>query len=83
MIDHVGMWPELVATEDSVAETVVQALFDNIISRYGMPKGISILSDNGSAFISKLTAEFCKAFSVEHVYFSLSSADNFASRRIR
>ena len=62
MIDSVSMWPELVATEDCGAEAVVQAIFDNIIARHGMPRGISILSDNGSAFISKLTAEFCKRF---------------------
>jgi transposase InsO family protein len=48
------MWPELISVEDTSAETVVRALFDNVIARFGMPREILVLTDNGSAFISKL-----------------------------
>jgi hypothetical protein len=48
------MWPELIPVEDTSAETVVRALFDNIVARYGVANGLSVLPYNGSAFISKL-----------------------------
>jgi hypothetical protein len=54
LIDSTSMWPELVPVEDTSAETAVRALFDNVVARFGMPREISVLTDNGSAFISKL-----------------------------
>lgn len=69
IIDSASMWPELIATADTSAETVVQALFDNVVSRYGFPREISLQSDNGSGFIAKLTQLFCKTFGVKQ-YFS-------------
>ena len=64
LIDSTSMWPELVATDNLSAETAVSAIFDNIIARFGLPRGISLLTDNGSAFISKFTALFCKTFGI-------------------
>jgi transposase InsO family protein len=64
IIDSTSMWPELIAVESTDAETVVRALFDNVVSRFGVPRGFSLLSDNGSAFISELTSLFCKTFRV-------------------
>jgi transposase InsO family protein len=64
LIDSSSMWPELVPVEDTSAETTFRALFDHVISRFGLPRGISVLTDNGSAFISKLAALFCKTFGI-------------------
>jgi len=36
-IDSASLWPEMVATEDTSAETTVQALFDCVISRWDFP----------------------------------------------
>jgi transposase InsO family protein len=64
------MWPELIAVPDCTAETTVRALFDNVIARFGLPRGISVLSDNGSAFISKLANLFCKTFGISQFFTS-------------
>src|SRR5208282_4272431 len=70
MIDSTSMWPELIATKDCTAETVAAAIFDNIVARFGLPRGISLLTDNGSAFNSKLAAAFCKTFNIKQFFTS-------------
>src|SRR5208282_423382 len=70
MIDSTSMWPELIATKDCTAETVASAIFDNIVARFGLPRGISVLTDNGSAFISMLAKAFCKAFNIKQFFTS-------------
>jgi hypothetical protein len=54
LIDSTSMFPELVAVKDTSATTFIRALFDNVVARYGVPKGISLQSDNGSGFIAKV-----------------------------
>jgi len=68
-IDSASLWPQMVATADTSAETVVQALFECVISRYGFPKETSLQTDNGSGFIARLTALCCKTFGIKQ-YFS-------------
>jgi O-acetyl-ADP-ribose deacetylase (regulator of RNase III) len=62
------MWVELIPTEDCTAETVIKALFDNVVSRFGLPRGISLLTDNGSGFIARLTTHFCKVFGIKQYF---------------
>ena len=45
-----------------------KALYDNIFSRFGPPK--SLLSDRGTAFLSKIVADLCKRFKVKQIYTS-------------
>jgi hypothetical protein len=40
------------------------AHFDNVVSRYGVPKGISLQSDNGK-FVAKVASMFCKTFGIK------------------
>jgi len=68
LIDSSSMWVELIATEDCTAETVVRALFDNVISRFGLPRGISLLTDNGSGFIARLATKFCQVFGIKQFF---------------
>jgi len=68
-IDSASLWPEMVATVDTSAESVVQALFEYVISRYAFPKEISLQTDNGSGSIARLTAICCKIFGIKQ-YFS-------------
>ena len=70
MIDSTSMWPELIATKDCTEETVASAIFDNIVARFGLPRGISLLTDNGSCFISKLAKAFCDAFNIKQFFTS-------------
>ena len=68
LIDSTSMWPELIAVEDTSAETVVRALFDHVIARHGVPSGLSVLTDNGSAFISKLAKLTCQTFGIKQYF---------------
>jgi O-acetyl-ADP-ribose deacetylase (regulator of RNase III) len=67
-VEHTSMWVELVATPTVDSKTVTRHFFDSIIARHGVPPGLCIRSDLGSGFISQLTQEFCKAFSVTQVH---------------
>jgi hypothetical protein len=58
LIDSTSMFPELVAVEDASAITFIRAFFDNAVARYGVPKGITLQSDNGSGFIAKVSKMF-------------------------
>ena len=64
IIDSASMWPELVPVPDLSATTVCDALFDNVVARIGLPRGISLQSDCGAGFISKLTALWAKTFGI-------------------
>jgi hypothetical protein len=68
IIDSTSMWTELIAVEDTTAETVVRALFDNVIARFGVPSGLSILTDNGSALIAQLTKLFNRNFGIRQYF---------------
>jgi hypothetical protein len=68
LIDSTSMWPELIPLEDTSAKTAVRALFDNVVARFGMPREISVLTDNGSAFISKLANLTCETFGIKQYF---------------
>jgi transposase InsO family protein len=40
------------------------------VARFGLPRGISLLTDNGSCFISKLAKALCKAFNNKQFFTS-------------
>jgi len=49
-IDSSSMWPELIPVRGCSAQETIQALFDNVISRFGLCAGFCIQSDRGTAF---------------------------------
>jgi hypothetical protein len=51
-IEQTSMFPELCAALDISAPTIIRALFDNVITRYGVPKRFTVQSHNGSEFIA-------------------------------
>lgn len=63
-------WPEVIATKDTKAETVVSAIFDNIVTRFGVPRNLTLQSDNGSGFIAQLSRLFCKTFGIKQYFTS-------------
>ena len=67
-IDSASMWVELIPVEDVSAKTTVQALFDNVIARYGLCRGFSIQSDRGTAFANELANEFCRTFMIKQFF---------------
>jgi hypothetical protein len=70
LIDSTSIFPELVAVKDTSATTFIRALFDNVVARYGVPKGISLQSDNGSGFIAKVSKMFTQTFGIRRMYSS-------------
>ena len=70
VVDSSSMWPELIPTRDQTAETTIKHLFSRVISRFGLPRGISLQSDLGAAFTAKLTDAFCKTFNIKHHFSS-------------
>ncbi|GFX44645.1 transposon Ty3-I Gag-Pol polyprotein [Trichonephila clavipes] len=47
-----GVWPEVIPTEDMLAETTARALLNGWISRFGTP--VTITTDQGTNFESSL-----------------------------
>jgi len=62
VIDTSSQWPEWIPIRDQQAETTINALFEHVVSRHGIPRSMSFQSDLGSNFISKLAEQFCKTF---------------------
>jgi hypothetical protein len=60
IVDSASQWPELIATDNLEAKTICEALFNNVVSRFGLPRSISVVSDNGSGFTSALAETFTK-----------------------
>ena len=46
-----------------IAKSIAKKFYEKLICVYGAPK--SLLSDNGSAFISQLFQEFCATFKIK------------------
>ena len=65
-IDNLTRWIEIFPTSDEQAETAAKILYDQIITRYGCPK--ELLSDNGSAFTSKIVTELCSIMNVKKLF---------------
>jgi hypothetical protein len=53
------LWPELCAVPDITAQIVIRTLFYHNVTRYGVPFGMILQSDNASNFTAKLTKLFC------------------------
>lgn len=64
-IDQSTLWPELCAVADITAPTIVHAIFDNIIARFGLSNSMVLQSDSASNFTTQLTKAFCETFGVK------------------
>ena len=63
--NYLTKWPEVFPTKDQTALTVARLLVREIIPRHGVPR--QLLSDRGSAFLSKLMMEIYKLLGVKKV----------------
>ncbi|GFV95493.1 uncharacterized protein TNCV_4574951 [Trichonephila clavipes] len=59
------MWSELIPLRKASAQAIANALFGNYISRYGAP--ISLISDNGSQFISEVFEHLSHRLDIKHI----------------
>lgn len=63
MMDDLSRFVDFVAIPNQEANTVAEALFEQIISRYTLPK--EILSDQGANFCGKVMKELCKLLKIK------------------
>jgi transposase InsO family protein len=70
IVDSASQWPELIATDNLEAKTICEALFNNVVSRFGLPRSISVVSDNGSGFTSALAETFAKTYGIKQYFTS-------------
>ena len=61
-IDYFTKWPEARVTDNIRAPTVARFLFEDVICRYGVPKGIQ--TDNGKSFNCQLLQELTDRFGI-------------------
>ncbi|GFS87133.1 retrovirus-related Pol polyprotein from transposon 297 [Trichonephila clavipes] len=59
------MWAEVIPLNKSPAKVIADSLFDNYISRYGIP--IKMISDNGPQFISDTFEHLINRLGIRHV----------------
>lgn len=62
MVDDLTGFVEFVAIPDQTANTVARALYEEILTRYTLPK--TIISDNGTYFVSDIFKKMCKLLGV-------------------
>jgi transposase InsO family protein len=70
IVDSASQWPELIATYNLEAKTICEALFNNVVSRFGLPRSISVVSDNESGFTSALAETFAKTYGIKQCFTS-------------
>ncbi len=60
--DHFTKWVEIFAVPDQSAETTARVILNEVIARYGAP--LSIHSDKGANYESKIFAELCQLLEI-------------------
>jgi hypothetical protein len=63
-MDYLTKWPEARAIPDMTAKSVASFFYEDIVCRHGCPK--EIVSDNGSAFISKMVESLLEHHQIKH-----------------
>ncbi|KAL8440676.1 hypothetical protein Emag_007831 [Eimeria magna] len=66
IIDHHTRWVELVPLPNPTAAQVAQALFNEWISRWGVPR--ALLSDNGPQFTAELLRQLCTTLGISKLF---------------
>ena len=64
-VDYLTKWLEVFATSDQTALTIAHLFVQQIVSRHGVPT--ELLSDRGTAFLSKLMQAICEVMGVHKV----------------
>ncbi len=64
-VDYLTKWPEVLPIADQTAITIARLLVEQIVSRHGVPG--EVLSDRGTAFLSRLMQEVCRLLGTHRV----------------
>lgn len=63
MVDDLTRFVEFTPVPDQTAETIARALYEDILSRYTIPR--SLVTDNGSNFVGSVFKSVCKLLGVK------------------
>ncbi|GAA0148792.1 hypothetical protein LIER_08134 [Lithospermum erythrorhizon] len=63
-VDYFSKWVEAMPLRNTTAEEIMEFIWKNIITRYGIPK--ILVSDNGPQFDASLVRGMCKHLEIEH-----------------
>lgn len=63
--DDLTKYAECVATPNITAFTVAKAFIENVVCKHSLPK--TLLTDNGSNFMSEMFQEVCRVLKINHV----------------
>ena len=77
VVDCVCKWVEAIACPRNDANTVVEFMQRNILSRFGAPR--TIISDQGSHFANKVFAKLMNRYRIKHVMGLVSPSVKWAS----
>ncbi|RDY11318.1 hypothetical protein CR513_04041, partial [Mucuna pruriens] len=80
VVDYFTKWVEAESIAIISAERVKRFLWKKIICRFGLPA--EIVSDNGTQFASKTTAEFCKELGIKQIFTSTNGQAEAANKVI-
>ena len=64
-MDYVSKWVEVAVCPKNDANTVVEFLQRNILSRFGIPR--TIISDGGSHFANKVFDKLMSRYGIKHI----------------
>ena len=64
-VDYVSKWVEAAACPKNDANTVVEFLQRNILSRFGTPR--TVISDGGSHFVNKVFDKLMGRYGIKHI----------------
>ena len=64
LVDAYSKWPEVIPMTSTSATQTVSAL-RRLFSQHGLPE--TIVSDNGTQFVSATFSEFCEANNIDHI----------------
>ena len=63
-MDYFSKWPEVKALTNIRAETVAEFIYEDVISRHGIPQ--EILSDRGTSFVNRVIDQLCQNYQTKH-----------------
>jgi hypothetical protein len=64
-VDHFTKWPEARALEEADAQSITRFLYEDIISRHGIPAILS--SDQGTEFVNEMVAALTNVYKISHI----------------
>jgi hypothetical protein len=56
ILDSTSQWPKLITADNLEEKTICEALFNNVVSCFGLPRSMPVVSDNGTTAFAETFA---------------------------